>query len=253
MNGGKVCTFENCNKPHEARGLCRGHYTQYKRGRALTDIRIKRPVSDAHFWRNVDKKSEAECWEWIGFVHPTGYGRCGNGRFGTRSAHKYSYILAYGMVPSGMVVDHVCRNKRCVNPGHLRAITTKQNTENVGGLYVNNTSGATGVRKFPNGTFQARVRHNGKLHYFGTYKSFEEAEAAAVRGRNQLFTHNDQDRERVYFAALVAIQEEHKARFIGTQEDGTPIYACMVCLVDDNGTCKTRRLADDALGGDQDG
>lgn len=50
-----------------------------------------------------------------------------------------------------------------------------------------------------------------------------------------------------YRTALVAIQEHHKARFIGTQEDGTPIYACMVCLVDDNGTCKTRRLADDAL------
>lgn len=46
--------------------------------------------------------------------------------------------------------------------------------------------------------------------------------------------------------ALIAIQELHKPRFIGTESDGTPMYACMHCIREE-GICKTRKLADEAL------
>ena len=46
--------------------------------------------------------------------------------------------------------------------------------------------------------------------------------------------------------ALEQIQELHKPRFIGTESDGTPMYACMHCIREE-GTCKTRKLAYEAL------
>lgn len=74
------------------------------------------------------KKMSNDCWEWQAKIHnPTGYGHiCINGK--TYLAHRVSYELHIGKIPKGLTVDHVCRNRKCVNPLHLRLLTGKENT-----------------------------------------------------------------------------------------------------------------------------
>lgn len=74
------------------------------------------------------------CWLWIRAVNSNGYGRI---QFKQISclAHRMSLFLFGDGVPHGLVVDHKCKNKRCVNPKHLRIVTAKENAlKNNGGV-----------------------------------------------------------------------------------------------------------------------
>lgn len=76
------------------------------------------------FWAKVAKGRD--CWEWNGTITPSGYGHFYfEGR--NHPAHRISYSWENGAIPDGLVVDHICRNKRCVRPTHLRAVTQRQN------------------------------------------------------------------------------------------------------------------------------
>lgn len=71
------------------------------------------------------------CWRWHGSFFTNGYGqfpvRYGQGRQKCFLAHRYSYELDRGPIPDGLVLDHLCRNRSCVNPAHLEAVTTRTN------------------------------------------------------------------------------------------------------------------------------
>lgn len=70
------------------------------------------------------------CWEWTGETSDKGYGRVYVGGKKYVQAHRYSLGLHTQLIP-GLVIDHVCRNRACVNPRHLRQVTAKTNaTEN---------------------------------------------------------------------------------------------------------------------------
>lgn len=73
------------------------------------------------------RKTDKGCWEWIGSKYTGGYG--GFNFAGRRSsAHRVSHELFLGPIPSGLVIDHKCRNPGCVNPDHLEAVTAKENS-----------------------------------------------------------------------------------------------------------------------------
>jgi hypothetical protein len=83
------------------------------------------------FWQKVDRRSDDECWPWLGTKIRNGYGRITiNGQ--KKLAHRVSYEIHYGPIPEGFTVDHVkdrgCVLRECTNPRHLEAVTGKENT-----------------------------------------------------------------------------------------------------------------------------
>ena len=66
------------------------------------------------------------CWEWSGYCSPDGYGRIGVGNK-SQVAHRAHWLEVNGPIPKGLVLDHICRNRKCVNLGHLRLVSVGQN------------------------------------------------------------------------------------------------------------------------------
>ncbi len=67
------------------------------------------------------------CWQWQHRVDDDGYGRSAFRR-STWLAHRMAWTVFNGEIPSGMVLNHCCRNRRCVNPLHLMVLTRLENT-----------------------------------------------------------------------------------------------------------------------------
>jgi hypothetical protein len=142
------------------------------------------------FWSQVDKTDT--CWNWTGCLINGGYGKTTNG--GKQSlVHRVSYEMSGELIPEGMFIDHICSNRKCVRPDHLRLATRKENSEHLTGAYKNSQSGVRGVNRRGD-RWRAQVRHNGKLISCGQFATIEEAEAAVIAKRLELFTHNDSDR-----------------------------------------------------------
>ena len=74
---------------------------------------------------------ENGCWDWVGCTN-YGYGLMGYGASphykSSYRAHRYYYELEYGPIPEGLVIDHLCCNRKCVRPDHLEAVTRRENT-----------------------------------------------------------------------------------------------------------------------------
>lgn len=79
----------------------------------------------ARFWSSTHQSPNG-CIEWIGEITPGGYGRFYNGV--RVMAHRFAYELRHGKIPDGLTVDHLCRNRCCVNADHLEAVTIRENT-----------------------------------------------------------------------------------------------------------------------------
>lgn len=75
------------------------------------------------FWGKVDKTNS--CWMWMGTIHSTGYGHFKLDKKNLK-AHRISYLLTYGDFPV-LPLDHLCRNRACVNPIHLEPVSHRVN------------------------------------------------------------------------------------------------------------------------------
>jgi len=91
------------------------------------------PADFERFWSKVDKTPgfgpKGECWRWTDVPSAQGYGLISvGGRNGKRfTAHSVSCELAHGPTPPKYETDHLCRNRICVNPDHLEAVTLRIN------------------------------------------------------------------------------------------------------------------------------
>ena len=71
------------------------------------------------------------CWCWAGPIQNKGYGyvseKLPTGEWVKRLVHRLMFVWYVGEIPAGMELDHLCRNRRCVNPSHLEPVTRREN------------------------------------------------------------------------------------------------------------------------------
>lgn len=82
----------------------------------------------------IDFNGNNGCWRWTGSLSEAGYGNLGmtktqDSKIGRVRAHRFIYLFLTGQSGEGLVCDHLCRNRSCVNPNHIELVTQYENSK----------------------------------------------------------------------------------------------------------------------------
>lgn len=201
----RVCGYLDCGRPHQARGLCTGHYWQWRQGISLRPLRDVSIAPTERFWEKVNKQGPVNpitgtrCWLWTDSPNASGHGQFRVGKMKIY-AHRFAWLDCGYEVPdqgwfdpfrnpTGWVLDHDgergCGNPICVNPDHLELVPNPINSSRKRGARKGILSGVRGVARSPYG-WRARATTGGVEYFAGTFSTIEEAGKAAADLRKSL-------------------------------------------------------------------
>ena len=90
-------------------------------------MRTRPKFQDFPFYHLI--KVEDGCWVWQGHLDKDGYAKFVQyTKYKSTRAQRIAYELCIGPIPEGFVTDHTCRNRACVKPSHLEAVSSRENT-----------------------------------------------------------------------------------------------------------------------------
>lgn len=180
---GVICAYEGCLKPiYRRQDLCSGHYQQRNKGKPLTPLGAPKLSVRQRFEAKFTPGSPDECWIWQASRYKNGYGVFNNPV--SNYAHRVSYWLYKGELTPGLVIDHMCHTRDCVNPNHLQQVTHIENCQNRAGINPNNVSGYRGVTwDKTHRKWLVNIRVNGKHQNFGRFDDVIEAAKVAKEVR----------------------------------------------------------------------
>lgn len=117
-----TCSVPGCERRRAAKGYCLPHYKRWRRTGSPTGLTVEQ-----RFFAKVTESGD--CWEWHR-VDPNGYGTVFQPVRGeARLPHRWAYQFLRADIPDGLELDHLCRNRRCVNPWHLEPVTRRVNAQ----------------------------------------------------------------------------------------------------------------------------
>lgn len=93
-----------------------------------TELNSNILIKDIERLANKFTISQNGCWEWIAYIDNNGYGRISiNSK--SRLAHRVMYMITNKKLNKSLEIDHLCKNRKCINPKHLEEVEAIENTK----------------------------------------------------------------------------------------------------------------------------
>ena len=139
------------------------------------------------FWERIDIGNPDDCWNWKMALGKNGYAEFHVALHKPQRvlAHRFAFEISVGDIPKGSHIDHICGNRACVNPYHLRLVTNQQNCFN---KKYQGKSGYKGVYWNKQCCKWCAQISIGKKHFhLGAYADPQKAHEAYCKKAKELF------------------------------------------------------------------
>lgn len=128
----QTCTVPGCTRFRAGDGLCLMHYKRKRRSGDAGGLTLER-----RFFAHITHQDERGCWVWDKPHPDSGYGQFTWNRKRGR-AHRWAFEHFIVEIPEELELDHLCRNRACVNPWHLEPVPTRINVLRGEGIAAEN-------------------------------------------------------------------------------------------------------------------